>query len=62
MGSKKEVFFTVRVVRQWHRLPREVVNAPFLQTLKIRLDGALSTLMKLLGVPVHRSGVGPDDV
>ena len=62
MGSKKEVFFTVRVVRQWHRLPREVVNAPFLETLKIRLDGALSTLMKLLGVPVHRRGVGLDDV
>ena len=33
----------IRVVRQWHRLPREAVDAPFLQTLKVRLDGALST-------------------
>jgi len=29
-------------VKPWHRLPREVVNAPSLKTLKARLDGALS--------------------
>ena len=34
-------FFTIRVVR--HRMPREVVGAPSLQTPKVRLDGALST-------------------
>ena len=33
----------VRTVRQWHRLPREVVDDPFLVTLAVRLDGALST-------------------
>ena len=32
-------FFTIRVVRQWHRLPREAVDAPSLETLKARLDG-----------------------
>jgi len=31
------------VVRQWPRLHREVVGAPSLQTLQVRLDGALST-------------------
>ena len=36
-------FFTVSVVRQWHRLPREAVDAPSLETLKVRLDGVLST-------------------
>ncbi|KAK4807457.1 LOW QUALITY PROTEIN: hypothetical protein QYF61_002008 [Mycteria americana] len=37
--------FTLRVVRHWSRLPREVVDAPSLETFKVRLDGALSNLM-----------------
>ena len=41
--SKK--FFTERVVRHWHRLPREVVAAPSLAVFKARLDGALSNLV-----------------
>ncbi|KFV42022.1 hypothetical protein N341_07973, partial [Tyto alba] len=38
-------FFTVRVVRPWHRLPRETVAAPSLEGFKARLDGALSNLV-----------------
>jgi len=38
-------FFTVRVVRQRNRLPREVVAAPSLEGFKARLDGALSNLV-----------------
>jgi len=41
----REKFFTMRVVKHWHRLPREVVDAPSLETFKARLDGALSNLM-----------------
>jgi len=39
----RKEFFTVRAVRHWHRLPGEVVDAPSLETFKVRLDGALST-------------------
>ncbi|KFO85772.1 hypothetical protein N320_12056, partial [Buceros rhinoceros silvestris] len=38
-------FFTMRMVKHWHRLPREVVDAPSLETLKVRLDGALGNLI-----------------
>ncbi|KFQ99914.1 hypothetical protein Y956_00652, partial [Nipponia nippon] len=38
----RKKFFTVK---HWNRLPREVVDAPSLETFKIRLDGALSDLV-----------------
>ncbi|KFR00961.1 hypothetical protein N306_04817, partial [Opisthocomus hoazin] len=41
----RKIFFTVRVVRHWHRLPREAVDAPSLEVFKARLDGALSNLV-----------------
>lgn len=40
----RKTFFTVRVVRYWNSLPREVVDAPSLKTFKVRLDGALINL------------------
>ncbi|KFP94619.1 hypothetical protein N329_04733, partial [Haliaeetus albicilla] len=41
----RKKFFTMRVVRHWNRLPREVVDAPSLEMFKARLDGALSNLI-----------------
>ncbi|KAK4818824.1 hypothetical protein QYF61_019861 [Mycteria americana] len=41
-------FFTMRMVRHWNRLPREVVDAPSLEVFKARLDGALSNLGKIM--------------
>ncbi|KFQ68980.1 hypothetical protein N335_10521, partial [Phaethon lepturus] len=38
-------FFPMTVVKPWHRLPREVVDAPFVETFQVRLDGALSNLV-----------------
>jgi len=38
-------FFMMRVVKHWNLLPREVVEAPFLETFKDRLDRALSNLI-----------------
>jgi len=41
----RKKFFTMRVVKHWNRLPREVVDAPSLEVFKARLDGALSNLV-----------------
>ena len=41
--DRRKTFFIVKVVRQWNRLLREVVDVLSLETLKVRLDGALST-------------------
>ncbi|KFQ34942.1 hypothetical protein N332_02690, partial [Mesitornis unicolor] len=41
----RKKFFTVKVVRHWHRLPKEAVDAPSLEAFKARLDRALSNLV-----------------
>jgi len=46
----RKKFFTMRVVRHWHRWPSD---APSLEVLKARLDGDLSNL-----VPAHGREVG----
>jgi len=46
------------VVRLWYRLPRKAVEAPSLETLKARLDGALSSLTQLKMSLVNGGGLG----
>ena len=40
-----DVKFTMTVVRCWNRLLREVMDSPFLEVFKARLDGALASLV-----------------
>jgi len=52
----------MRVVRPWPRLPREAVAAPSLAVLKVRLDGALSTLgWGQMSLPMA-GGLEPDEL
>ncbi|GAB0210400.1 hypothetical protein GRJ2_003505800 [Grus japonensis] len=41
----RKKFFPVGVVRHWHRLPREAVDAPSLAVFKARLDEALGNVV-----------------
>jgi len=41
----RKKFFTMRVVKHRNALPREIVEAPSLETFKTRLDRALSNLI-----------------
>ncbi|KFQ83237.1 hypothetical protein N337_06245, partial [Phoenicopterus ruber ruber] len=41
----RKKFFTMRAVKYWNRLPRNVVDPPLLETFKVRLDRALGNLI-----------------
>ena len=59
----KKKFFTQRVVRHWHRLPREGVDAPSLEVFKARLDGALGNLVWWeVSLPMGGVGMGRGDL
>ena len=52
----------MRVVRHWHRLPSEVVDAPSLESFQARLDGAVSNLVQReVSLPVAE-GLELDDL
>ena len=47
------------MVRPWQRLPKAAVDAPSLEGLKARLDGALGSL-SWWGQPAHGRGLELD--
>jgi len=58
----RKKFFTMRVVKHWHRLPREAAAAPSLSVFKARLDGALSNLVWWKMSLLMAGGLEPDDL
>lgn len=42
----RKKFLRIRVVRPWHRLPREVVGTPSLEMFQVRLEWTLSNLIE----------------
>jgi len=44
LDTRKKLF-TIRVVKHWNRLLGEAVEAPSLETFKVKLKGALSNLV-----------------
>jgi len=55
---RRKKFLTMRVVKPWHRLPREEVDAPSLETFKVRLDGALNNPTELKMSLLTAGGLG----
>ena len=55
-------FFTLRVVKHWHRVPRESVAAPSLAVFKARLDRALSNLVSWKMSLLMAGRLEPDDL
>jgi len=54
----REKFFAMNVLKQWNRLPRQVVEALSLETLKPSLEGALNNLVYLKMSLLTAGGLG----
>ena len=57
MGYWQEIF-PVKLVRSWHRLPREAADSQPLEMFKGRLDGAI---WPVEGIPAHGKRLDMDN-
>jgi len=60
--DKRKKFFTVRVVKHWHWLPRELVDAPFPGNIQGQVGWGSEQPGLVEDLPAHRMGVGLDDL
>lgn len=56
-----KIFFSIRIIRQWNRLPRKTVPSPSLEILKIKLAKGLSHLLWSQSQPSCERRVRQDD-
>ena len=59
LNTRKKLFFSVRVVKHWSRLPRDIVESPFVNILKTQQDTVLDSVLRLTFLS---SGVGLEDL
>jgi len=58
----RKKYFTLRVVKHWNRLPRDVVNAPSLETFRGQVGRGSEQPGLAEDVPAYCRGLGLDDL
>ena len=58
--NMRKKFFTTMVVKHWKKLPREVVDAPFLESVEGQAGWGLGQPDLMKDVPAHGKGVELD--
>lgn len=55
-------FFTLKALKPWKKMSREVVDVPSLETFNVRLGQSSEPTNRIEDVPAHCRGVEPEDL